>query len=142
MVRLVFLTSKFFDDYKNCPEIETKQDRPYVCAQLEIDGITYCVPLRSNVRHEYTILTDKENNCGLDFSKTVVAAKAEHIDNTRRPHIRQNEFDVLKRLNHYDISRELKKYIRDYKRAKAHPEVPHNRELLKYSCLQYFEEYI
>jgi protein AbiQ len=41
---------------------------------LEIDGLTYAVPLRSHITHPYCFIADNTNgqNSGLDFSKAVV----------------------------------------------------------------------
>ena len=142
MVKLVFLSSAFFNDYSGCKELEKKTDRPYACAKLELNGVTFCIPMRSNIRHKYALFTDKENCCGLDFTKTVVIAKECYIDNSRKPYIRPNEFDVIKKMNEHDLQKGLTKYIKEYKKAKAHPNADHNKMILRYSSLQYFEGYI
>ena len=41
----------------------------------------YAVPLRSDIHHPHVLWTDKENNCGVDFSKAVVI-KEGNIDLT------------------------------------------------------------
>lgn len=137
----IFLSQQFYDDYKNCPEIEQKANRPYMRVCISMNGVRYAVPFRSNINHKYVLWTDKENKCGLDFSKSVVLTKRSYIDSTATPHIRPNEFDAL-RGKEYLIKQRLMQYIKVYKKAKNRLDVPRNRELCQYSTLQYFERYI
>lgn len=140
-MKYIFLTEQFYNDYAHCTEIEQKSLRPYAQLILELDGVTFAIPLRSNIHHKYVLWSDRENCCGLDFSKSVVVVLPEYIEENRRPHLRQNEFDAL-RGKEYLAKRKLRKYIHDYKRAKKYPEIESNQRLLKYSTLQYFEKYL
>ena len=143
MLDLVFLTEAFYSDYSDCPEIEAKIDRPHVQVTIQVGGYLFCVPLRSHIAHEYAFWTDKENRCGLDFTKAVVIIDPQrYIDHSRKPYLRKNDFSVLKSTNPYEISRRLNLYIMQYKKAKLAPEQMRNAILLKYSTLQYFEAYI
>ncbi|MCI9457600.1 MAG: hypothetical protein HFE44_11590 [Oscillospiraceae bacterium] len=137
----IFLSASFFQDYANCPEIEQKANRPYICTYIEVNGISFAIPLRSHINHPHVLWTDKENHCGLDFSKTVVLTKPSYIDANKKPHIRQNEFDAL-RGKDYLIQQRLLKYISAYKKAKERLDVPRNQILCSCSTLQYFESYI
>lgn len=137
----IFLTQKFFDDYKNCPEIEQKQNRPYVLVRIVVNGIPFGVPMRSNIHHRHVLWTDEERGAGLDFSKTVVLHKAEYVDKSNTPHIRKNEFEALRGKEHI-VKQQLQRYIHNYKRAKKRLDVPRNHTLCAYSTLQYFEKYI
>ena len=140
-MRFVFLSNEFYEKYADCPEIEQKAERPYVCVHVNINGILFAIPLRSNINHQNVLWTDKSSKCGLDFSKAVVIRKAEYIDVTRKPHIRQNEFDAL-RGKEYLVYQRMIQYIRVYKKAKKRLDVPRNQMICKYSTLQYFEEFI
>lgn len=141
-MKYIFLTKKFYDDYKNCPEIEKNQDRPYMQACIEIDSKIYAVPLRSHITHEHVLWSDKENCCGLDFSKAVLLLKPdEYIDKERSPYIRPKEFKALKGKE-YEAEQKLKKYIKQYKKAKSKLQFRENQILCRYSTLQYFEEYL
>ncbi len=141
-LELVFLTDKFYSDYADCAEIERKPLRPHLCAAFFVNGYLCCVPFRSNIKHEYAIWTDKENKCGLDFSKAVVITDREkYIDNSRRVHLRPNEYKVFKTVTSHDVKAVMDRYLKQYRRAKAAPRAQHNKDLLKYSCIQYFEEY-
>lgn len=142
MLQFCFLSEKFYLDYKDCPEIEQKQKRPYIQVQVLIDGVLFGIPLRSNIKHQHVLWTDKQNRCGVDFSKTVVIADPDnYINKTENPYIRPHEFNAL-RGKEFIIQQRLKKYISDYKKAKEKPDLERNKTLLQYSTLQYFEEYI
>lgn len=136
-----FLSSDFYTDYTNCSEIEKKNKRPYIRVCVNLNGFTFAVPLRSNINHPHVLWTDKENNCGLDFSKTVVLTKPSYIDKTKKPYIRPNEFDAL-RGKEYLIKQRLSQYINTYKKAKRRLDIPRNQMLCQFSTLQYFEKYI
>lgn len=142
MLDIVFLTNDFFVDYQNCAEIRTKEKRPYVCVRVVVDGVLWAIPMRSHISHEYAIWTDKEQGCGIDFSKSVAICNAKKYISNEKPHIRSNEFTVLKRINKHTIIQKFTQYIKIYKDAKAHPEKSRNKQLVEFSTLQYFEEYI
>lgn len=144
LLKAVFLTDAFYRAYPNSKykEIEQKTDRPYIRVQVTVNGVLWGIPMRSNINHPHAIWTDKENNCGLDLTKAVVITKPAKYISGVAPHIRDNEFKVLKQLDEYTVSQKLQKYIRDYKKAKKALKVKRNRELVSYSTLQYFEKYI
>jgi len=137
-MKYIFLSSKFYSDYSNCPELEQKQDRPYIMLLIKIDNLTFALPLRSNIKHKYAYFSDKVNNCGADFSKAVVISKPEYIDTRRIPRIRQNEYKALENKD-YVIALKFKRYLDDYKKACL---VNANRMQYKfaYCTLQYFHK--
>ena len=141
--RFVFLSKKFYNTYPTSqyPEIEQKENRPYIQVCVEIDGVQYAIPLRSDIHHPHVFWTDKANNCGVDFSKAVVIKEADYIDSVKEPHLRQNEFDAL-RGKDYKIKTKMAKYIADYNKAKLDLSKPINQTLVKFSTLQYFEKEI
>lgn len=136
-----FLSQEFYDDYLNCSEIEQKIDRPYVMIGVKINNVPFAVPLRSNINHKYVLWTDVQNRCGVDFSKAIVLTSMKYVDISRKPHIRQNEFESL-RGQEQKIEQKMRQYIAAYKKAKARLDVPRNQIICQYSTLQYFEEYI
>ena len=141
MPKLIYLTKTFYCDYEDCDEIEQKENRPYVRVQIVIDGVIWAIPLRSGIKHKYAIWTDRKNNCGLDLSKAVAVLKPKkYIEKSKTPHIRENEHNVLKRINDSWIKEKFCSYIKAYKKAKEHPSAEHNRKILEYSALQYFEK--
>ena len=118
IVRLVFLSSYFFDKHAGDCEIEREEDRPHARILLSIEGLTFAIPFRSNICHQYAFFTDKKNKCGLDYSKAVlILDENKDIDKSRTPIIRQNEFDALKGKDKV-IEQGMRRYLRIYKRAK------------------------
>lgn len=138
--RFLFLSEEFYLAYpsEDYPEMEQKHNRPYIQVYVEIEGIQYAIPLRSDIHHPHVLWTDKKNHCGVDFSKAVVITDEKYIDSSTDPHIRQDEFDAL-RGKDYKIKTKMEKYIEDYKMAKSDLSNPRNQQLVKYSTLQYFE---
>lgn len=141
--RFVFLSQKFYNTYptQQYPEMEQKQNRPYIQVCVEIDGVQYAIPLRSDIHHPHVLWTDKKKRCGVDFSKAVVIKDDSYIDLSIEPYLRQNEFDAL-RGKDFKIKCKMEKYIEDYKKAKKDLTNPINRMLVTYSTLQYFEKEI
>lgn len=141
--RFVFLSEEFYNAYPEVdyPEMEQKRNRPYIQVYVEIDGVQYAIPLRSDIHHPHVLWTDKANHCGVDFSKAVVINKESYIDTTTEPHLRQNEFDAL-RGKDYKIKTKMEQYIERYKKAKQDLSNSINQRLVKYSTLQYFEKEI
>ncbi|MGN0629522.1 MAG: type III toxin-antitoxin system TenpIN family toxin [Oscillospiraceae bacterium] len=140
MLQFVFLTEQFYKDYGNLEHIMQKAERPYVRIMLELDGVNYCVPLRSNINHPHVFWTNKEKRCGIDFGNTVAIIDVErYIDTSSKPRIRQDEFNALKGKD-YVVKQKLIKYLDDYKKARANMKIPRNRTLVEKSSLQYFED--
>ena len=133
----VFLTEKFYSDYILCTEIEKKIERPYTMFKIKIDEIEFAIPLRSHINHDHVLWTDKINNCGLDFSKTIIITNPNYINTSEVPHIRENEYRCLIGKE-YIIKTKLISYIKDYKKALLHNHIHKNAILCGYSTLQYF----
>lgn len=142
--RFIFLTEEFYRDYplEQFPEIERKPTRPYIQVMVDIEGVKFAIPLRSEIHHPHVLWTDKSNNCGVDFSKAIVITNEEkYVDLKKEPYIRPNEFDAL-RGKDFKIKEKMIKYIEDYKKAKNDMSKKINQVLCQCSTLQYFEEYI
>lgn len=140
MVNFVFLTRDFYEDYKHCSEIEQKDNRPYAMVLATINNIDFAIPLRSNIKHNHVVWTDKQSRCGLDLSKAlVITDKNKYIDTTTQPHIRQNEFDALRGKEHF-IKQKLEHYVNIYTKALRKRYLTDKALLCKYSTLQYFHE--
>jgi len=142
MVKIALLKQDFYDDYSHCSEILHKEKRPHIIVQIDIDGVLYGIPLRSNIKHPHVIWTDQPNFSGLDLSKTVVITDSDkYIDASKKPYINKHEFDVILEIGTI-IKLELSKYIKKYKSAKTKQHIKQNKRLCEYSTLQYFEQYI
>ena len=141
--RFIFLSEKFYNTYPSAkyPEMEQKKNRPYIQVYVEIDGVQFAIPLRSDIHHPHVLWTDKANHCGVDFSKAVVITDDSYIDFSTEPNLRQKEFNAL-RGKDFKIKMKMEKYIADYKKAKQDLSKSVNQMLVKYSTLQYFEKEI
>ena len=141
--RYVFLSEQFHNRFplSKYPELEAKETRPFIQVCVEIEGVKFAIPLRSNINHPYAFWTDKANKCGADYTKAVVIKNDGYIDTSTRPYIRPNEFKAL-RGKSYEIKKGMIGYIKKYKKAKTNLSIPRNERLVRFSTLQYFEEYI
>jgi protein AbiQ len=138
----VFLSAQFYAEYDKCTQIEQKANRPYIQVYIKLNGLQFAIPLRSGITHkDHVLWTNKEKGCGLDFSKAVIVLDEKYINKEIRPHIRQDEFDSL-RGKEYIIKQNMLKHIKEYKKAKARPDIKRNAYLCAFSTMQYFEDYI
>ena len=140
-LKFIFLTKDFYIAYSKCTEIEQKPNRPYAMLLTQIDGITWAIPLRSNISHNNVVWSDQAKKCGLDLSKAVVIEDSKYIDTTTAVWIRNSEFSVLKTKANL-VNRRMKSYIKKYAKAYKRQDVERNRILCEYSTLQYFHKYI
>lgn len=138
VMRLVILSDNFYADHANCVEILQKRDRPYACLAMTIDGVQFAIPFRHHIAHPYAFIT--YGTCGLDFTKAVVICSTEDISGDS-PTVDRKEWDIVRRFEN-KIFYGFRSYIRQYRRAKSHPDNPRSEAILKYSTLQYFEEYL
>lgn len=142
-MKYIFLSKQFYKDYEHklFPEIEYKDNRPYIMLLMKIDGLDYAIPFRSHITHNYSFLTDVANKCGIDYTKAIIIKKHDYVvDNINGLpiKIRPNENKALFGKKH-EIIKGLKRYIKEYKRAvknNAH----HKVYVFKISTLQYFHK--
>lgn len=142
-MKYIFLSKQFYIDYAHnlFPEIEYKENRPYLMLLMTIDGLTYAIPFRSHITHGYSFFTDTENKCGIDYTKAIVITNQSYVvDNINGIpiKIRPNEHKALFGKK-YKIIKGLKKYIKEYKRAVKN-NVNQKISVFKYSTLQYFHK--
>lgn len=142
-MEFVLLTSEFYKDYPNSeyPQLMAKPTRPYTHVKLDICDAHFYIPFRSNIEHPHAFFTNKRGKCGIDYSKAVVINDEKYIDKTQRARIRENEFKKVKGKD-YKLKRGFEEYIELYKKAKNGEEIAHREDILSFSSLQYFEEYI
>lgn len=137
-MKLKILSEKFYDTYADCKEILKKEDRPYACFTIELDGLLFAIPFRHHINHRYAFYTIGE--AGLDYTKSVIITDPLFLSDDK-PTIESAEFSIVKR-EEQKIRYGLIKYINQYKRAMRHRNNPRSENILKYSTLQYFEDYL
>lgn len=140
-LRFIFLSDEFYKDYpaEKCPEIERSKNRLIMYLYIEIDCISYAIPLRSNIRHQNVVWTDETNNCGLDLSKAVVISSENYIDSTKTPKLDREEFRKLVHVRD-TVVKLMRKYVKNYMKARRSSRGRSERVYVRYSALQYFEK--
>lgn len=135
---LKILSKEFYDTYSDCKEILKKENRPYACLTINLDGLLFAIPFRHHIKHKYSFITI--GDAGLDYTKAIVIVNT-HFLSDDKPTIEGKEFAILKK-NEQKIRYSFRQYINQYKRALNHRDNPRSINILKYSALQYFEEYL
>jgi len=136
------LSAAFYEQFGRCEEILTKEDRPYYVLLLELDDLTYAIPLRSHITHPYCFIADYSSgqNCGLDYSKAVIIIDSDKFIDPAPITIRQHEYNVYKQRE-YLIRKQFSSYVALYKkevrRRLKYPSLPVSA-LCLYSSLKYF----
>lgn len=139
-MKIYYLSEKFYEVFKECKEILTKEKRSYAVTLHTIDGIIFAIPIRSHVTHKYKLPTpnpDPKKKSGLDFSKAVPILSQEYIGSQAT--ITEEEFKYLKK-NKNLIYSNMKKYLNHYKKAVNKKDIPTNKLLCNCSALQYFHK--
>lgn len=137
-MKLALLADTFYEEYCDCREILTKRTRPYACMTIEVDGVLFAIPFRHHISHQYAFIT--YGDCGLDYTKAVVIKDKAYLS-PHRPTVDRKEWDAVRR-GESKIIFGFKSYLNQYKRAVRHKDNPRSANILKYSSLQYFEDYI
>lgn len=138
------LSEDFYSKYdaKNYPEIERKNDRPYVVVLVNINNNIFAIPFRTNIKHDacYRFKNSgrKTNNMtGLDFSKAVIVNDKEYIGG--RAFVDHKEFLELENRYYFIISR-FKKYLSNYYRYVSCELKDRDAQKYKYTTLKYFHK--
>ena len=132
--KLNYLSAEFYETYSpdKYPEIENKESRPYMVLLVMIDGNTFAIPFRTNVKH---------NNCykfkhstgptdtvtGLDYTKAVIVNDSKYIGVPAR--INDDEYTELD-MNYHIIIDRFTTYVCGYIKYA-------NKTLNKYQALNY-----
>jgi len=138
------LSAAFYTQFGRCEEILTKEDRPYYVLLLELDDLTYAIPLRSHITHPYCFIADNSSgqNSGLDYSKAVIIIDLDKYVDPAPITIRQHEYNVYKQRE-YLIRKQFSSYVALYKkevrRRLKYPSLPVSA-LCLYSSLKYFHQ--
>lgn len=137
-MKLIILTRDFYTEHSQHEEILKKQDRPYACLAIELGGILFAIPFRHHIKHRYACYTLGEAD--LDFTKAVVITEKRYIASDK-PTIESKEYTIIKR-DEQKIRYKFESFLNQYRRAMKHRDTPRSSKLLRYSALQYFEDYL
>lgn len=134
MLRLIYLSDKFYATYGHHAEILQKDGRPYACLAVEIDGYRFAIPFRHHITHKYAFIT--YDRCGLDYTKAV-AIEDESMISPDLPTIEQREYNALKDKDAL-VTSGMRRYYKILRDAMRYPANPHYANILRYSALKYF----
>lgn len=134
-MKFFLLENKFYSDYSNCPEILIKMNRPYVVFLINLNNLTFAVPLRSHITHKYSMITI--GNRGLDFSKAVVINDRQRYISRKKAYIDSREYQIIMNQK-WKITKKMISYINKYKKALKDTSIRENKILCDSSSLQYF----
>lgn len=141
--QLNYLSEKFYNDYPTClfPEIESKNDRPYMVMLIRISDNLFAIPFRTNVKHKFSYKFSHKNKQGtqpgLDFTKAIVIKDNSYIGIPAR--VNDFQYKELDIHSHFIISK-FTTYIQDYIKL-SQGLLPVEREKdFRYSTLKYFHK--
>ncbi len=142
--QLNYLSAEFYNRYNNAnyPEIENKNNRPYMVLLVKIDDNTFAIPFRTNVPH---------NNCykfknstrptstvtGLDYTKAVIVNDSKYIGDAAR--INDSEYTELSD-NRLFIIRQFRKFVANYIKYATGKNTYYATKKFMYSTLKYFHK--
>ena len=148
MVNSVFtlnkLSADFYRDYNplDYPEIECKQDRPYLVMIVKIENNTFALPFRTNIKHnscyKFKNTTRKTNSStGIDFSKAVIVNYPNYIGDTTM--IDNKEYVELSN-KYYFIINKFKSYLNSYIKFCQKDGNQYLQKRYQYTTLKYFHK--
>ena len=138
------LSAAFYAQFNHCEEILTKEERPYYVLLLELNRLTYAIPLRSHITHPYCFIADSSSGqkSGLDYSKAVIITDSVKFIDPAPVTIRRYEYNFLKQRE-YLIRKQFSSYVASYKkevrRRQKNPVLPVSA-LCRYASLKYFHK--
>lgn len=120
------LSNKFYSVYNknDYPYILRKINRSYSVYKVEIEGINYCIPVKTNIKHSSSFLFKDSSRRkegerpGLDFKYSVVVRDESFISDDG--HIDLEEMKYLTK-NEKNIIYQYLRYIKDYKKFVSNP---------------------
>ncbi len=142
--QLNYLATEFYKKYNNAdyPEIENKNNRPYMVLLVKIDENTFAIPFRTNVPHNNCYKFKKSTRptntvTGLDYTKAVIVNDDKYIGAAAR--INDSEYTELSD-NRLFIIRQFKKFVADYIKYAAGKNTYYATKKFMYSTLKYFHK--
>ncbi|MBQ0051800.1 MAG: hypothetical protein KBT11_07040 [Treponema sp.] len=143
-MEICYLSKEFYEKYKNCKEILNKEDRPYSVLIVESCGKKFAIPFRSHVNqnNKDCYITDEKIRAGLDFQKSVILNEELFVDKTKRPEIRNIDYQAI-HFKDEEILKAFEKYLSYYRkeilRNQRNPNIRLNARV-QFSSLQYFHK--
>ncbi len=142
--QLNYLSADFCNKYNSSdyPEIENKDNRPYMVVLIKIKNNTFAVPFRTNVPHNNCYKFKKSTRptntvTGLDYTKAVIVNDSKYIGAEAR--INDMEYTELNE-NSVFIIRQFEKFVADYIAYANGKKNYYAVKKFKYTTLKYFHK--
>ena len=140
---LRFLSKDFYNEYpqKEFKEMIQKESRPFLVLLIKIKDLTFAIPFRSNVRHDYCYkfknsTRDTVTSTALDFSKAIIVNDEKYLENTAI--IDKKEYIELS-TKFYFIFQKFERFVYKYIDViKKFPKDSYEYKRMKFCTLQYF----
>ncbi|PPK43234.1 type III toxin-antitoxin system TenpIN family toxin [Clostridium algidicarnis] len=134
------LTQSFYDTYKHCNEILSKEKRQYCIALFIIDDIKFAIPFRTHIKHKYCYIfknSPRSDNSGLDFTKAVVITDDKFVGGDTIIDSKEYSEFINKQAV---IANQFEKFINNYKKWTSDPRYYRAEKTIAFSSLQYFHK--
>lgn len=142
LYELKYLSDAFYKKYNKTryPEIENKENRPYMVMLVKLDENTFAIPFRTNIRHKNCYKFHETSRStisatGLDFSKAVIVNNPEYIGESAN--IDDKEYVELNDRYVFIIKKFIT-YVNGYKKYASGQVSEYQAQKYKYTTLQYF----
>ena len=138
------LSEEFYNDFpaELFPEMEHKENRPYIVLLVKVNGLTFAIPFRTNIRHSFCYKfknSDRitSSSTGIDFSKAVVINKETYLGD--ETDINDKEYIELQ-SKYFFIINKFKNYVQGYLSLKQNKSNEYLEKRYKFSTLKYFDD--
>jgi len=113
-MKIRLLTEKAYNRIIKLNETMAKKDRGYGVLPVEIKGITFAIPFRSNMTHKNGFKTVFHNGVwnGLDYSKAIIVDESDLQSEAFK--LRRNDEYLKVKSNKDKIQKQFDKYVNDY----------------------------
>ena len=142
--KLNYLTAEFYNRYNSAeyPEIENKENRPYMVMLIQIENNTFAIPFRTNVKHSNCYKFENSSRptnsiTGLDYSKAVIVNDSKYIGVDAR--INDMEYTELD-ANYHIIIKQFTSFVRNYIKYANGKLNEYQAKKYKYTTLKYFHD--
>ena len=142
--KLNYLSAEFYNKYNSAdyPEIENKENRPYMVMLIQIENNTFAIPFRTNVKHNNCYKfenSSRPTDCitGLDYSKAVVVNDSIYIGAPAR--INDMEYTELD-INYHIIIKQFTAFVKGYIKLANGKLNEYQAKKYKYTTLKYFHK--
>ena len=138
------LSAEFYLNYPTdkFPEIEQKQDRPYVVLLIQIENNTFALPFRTHIKHNFCYKfsnsgRETDSATGIDFTKAVIVNNPDFIG--EETSIDDKEYLELSK-KYFFIIKKFKNFLSGYVNFVQKGATPFDAKKYQFSTLKYFHK--